>query len=432
MEKLFVRYGNEKWYFEPPSGWNILTFASFQDHPGAVDAEQLTRNALQNPIRSAPVRERLSPSAKVAILIEDQTRASPKKAILKALLQELSEARIPRENVSVIVALGTHRALSPEELKAVYGEEAVKNHPFINHDCHAPDLVPVSHLKTGTVVKVNRVVAEASFRIGIGSIFPHPLNGFGGGGKILFPGVSNFDAILEHHLKHSYREGSDLGRLRGNPFYEEVSAISSKAGLHFIVNGVLDHNDRLRAIVGGEPEAAHLAGVELCKGTISREFPRKADVTVISSFPYTEGPQIMKPLAPASMITRKGGVIILVAHCTSPLPDLYLEGCDSFRRKYGGRLREGVFELFDRNHRIIETGAPELNMSVAQALLAQDEFRVILVSEDIPRTGVERLGFMPAAHLEEAFALSSKLLPQPDVHVVPSGGVILPVLQDKG
>jgi nickel-dependent lactate racemase len=427
--KFFVRYGEEKWYFNPPSGWNVLTFAKLPDRLQETDVEELTRNALNNPVRSRPLKKRISPSDTVAILIEDQTRASPKKTILRTLLEELDRTGVPRKNISVIVALGTHRPLSAEELEAIYGEDAVKGYSFANHDCQAPDLVPVGKLKTGAVVKINRRVHEAKFRIGIGSVFPHSLNGFGGGGKILFPGVSNFDAILEHHLKYSFRSGSELGRLQGNPFYEEVCVLAGKAGLHFIVNGVLDQNDRLYAVVGGDPVEAHLAGVDLCRGLTSQAFRKKADLTLISTFPYTEGPQIMKPLGPASMITKEGGVIILVARCTSPLPDVYLDGCERFRMKYNNRLRDGVFELFDAKRRIIESGAPELNMSAAQALLTQQKFRVILVSKDIPPESAERLGFLFAEGLQEAFTMSANLIPNAEVHIVPSGGVILPVFQ---
>jgi lactate racemase len=428
MDKLFVRYGDEKWYFDPPPGWNVLTFESFHDRPHEADAAQLTRNALNNPVRSSPLRKRLTRSDTVAVIIEDQTRASPKRIILRALLQELDEIGVPHQNISMVVALGTHRALSTQEMETVYGEDAVRGYSFTNHDCNAPDLVPVGTLKTGAVVKVNRRVHEATFRIGIGSIFPHVLNGFGGGGKILFPGVANSDAILEHHLKYSFRNGSELGRLKGNPFHDEVNALSKKAGLHFIINGVLNHNDLLHAIVAGDPIEAHLSGVELCKGIISQAFPKRADVTVISDFPYTEGPQIVKPLGPAALITREGGVVILAARCTSALPEIYLEGIERFRSRCEGRLRQRVFERFDGNRRIIENGAPELNMSAAQVLLSQDQFRVILVSKDISRQTTERLGFLFAGDLKEALAMGADLIPKAEVHVVPAGGVILPVL----
>ena len=254
------------------------------------------------------------------------------------------------------------------------------------------------------------------------------MNGFGGGGKILFPGVSDFDSILEHHLKYCFRSGSELGQLEGNPFYAEVSGLAKEAGLNFILNSVLDHNDRLYDLVCGDPVEAHLAGIDLSRRIISMKFQKRADVTVISAYPYTEGTQIMKPLAPASEITKQGGVIILVADCTVPLSDAYVEGGERFRLKYAGHLREGVLGHFDNNHRIIEDGAPESNMSLAQALLAQDEFKVILVSEGIPQETAERLGFLFAEDLNQAFAMSETFFPNPEVHIVPSGGIILPVL----
>jgi nickel-dependent lactate racemase len=432
MERPFIKYGNEKRFFQLPPDWKLLTFALFHEHHDRIDVEQLTRNRLNKPIGRASLRESVTPDDRIAVLVEDQTRCSPKGIILKALLEELDDFRIPRDHISIILSLGTHRNLSHQEMGEVYGKGLVEEYSFFNHDCHASDLVTVGRLKTGTPVKINRLVYEATFKIGIGSIFPHPMNGFGGGGKILFPGVSNFEAILEHHLKYSFRGGSELGALVGNPFYEEIRHLTRAAGLDFIVNSVLDHNDRLYDLVCGDPVEAHLAGIEICKGIISQKFQEKADLTIISSFPYTEGMQLMKPLAPASMITKEGGVIILVAHCTFPFPDIYVEGCEKFRMKYGDRLRENILDFFDNNRRIIEGGAPEFNMSMAQALLAQDDYKVIFVSEDIPRDVIERIGFLLARDLVQAFALSKTYVSEPGVHIIPSGGVILPVLEGRG
>ena len=432
MERFFIKYGNENRYFTLPPDWKILTFALFHDHSARENVERLTKDRLSNPTEGAPLEERVSPSDRIAILIEDQTRNSPKKDILWALLEELSKAQIPQDHISVILALGTHRKLSSAEMEDVYGKGPVRDYAFFNHDCHSPDLVQIGELRSGTPVKINRGAYESTFKIGIGSIFPHPMNGFGGGGKILFPGVSNFEAILEHHLRYSFREGAELGVLGRNPFYEEVCAMSEAAGLDFIINSVLDHNDTLYDLVCGDPVEAHLAGIDVCKKIISQKFQKRADLTIISSFPYFEGMQLMKPLAPASIITKKGGVIILAAHCSFPFPDIYVEGCEKFRMKYGDALKKNVLEFFGNNRRIIEEGAPEFNMSMAQALLALDEYRVIFVTEDIPREIIEKIGFIYAEDLNQAFRISEKFVKNPEVHVVPSGGVILPVLEDRG
>ncbi|MFH1489342.1 MAG: lactate racemase domain-containing protein, partial [Pseudomonadota bacterium] len=365
----------------------------------------------------------------VVVIVEDMTRASPKKLVLEALFEALGVCSIPEENISVVLALGTHRAPSPEELREVYGEASVDRYEFISHDCYAGDLVPVGKLKTGREVKINRRVYEADFRVGVGSIFPHPMNGFGGGGKILFPGVADFESIREHHLAYSFRPGSELGRLEANPFHEEICAMARSGKLNFIINSVLDHNDHLYDVVCGDPIEAHRSGARICRDIISRKFEKKADVTVISAFPYNEGPQIMKPLAPASMITREGGCIILCADVKGKLPDQMLEGFEGFHRKYGGDLHRGVIENFEKGRLIFENRPIEFNMAGGQSLLAQHEFHIILVSEDIPKEAAEKIGFRFAEDLDQAFKMAAGMVPPgPEVHVIPSGGVILPVV----
>jgi nickel-dependent lactate racemase len=428
MKRFYVRYRHERTGFVLPSGWRLLKWASFEDDLDEKDALAMTRHALEGPIKSYPLRNRLSPSDRVAVIIEDLTRSSPKRYVLRGLLEELQKARLPKENITIVVALGTHRKLTRLELANGYGQDVGENYLIVNHDCYSPDLVPVGRLKTGTQVKINRKVYEANFRIGVGSICPHPMNGFGGGGKIVFPGVADFDSILEHHLKYSFRAGSELGKLQGNPFYEEVCELAAAAKLDFIVNGVLDNNDRLCELVCGNPFETHLAGIELSRRILSMRFEKKADVTLVSSFPYTEGPQIMKALAPAAEVTKDGGVIILAADCTAPLPDTYVELCERFRLRNHGRLKEEVLSLFERNRRIIEDGPPELNLSIAQLLLTQNDFRVILLSEDIPQCTAERLGFLYAKDLKRAFDMAETFFPCPGMHVIPSGGVILPLL----
>ena len=62
-------------------------------------------------------------------------------------------------------------------------------------------------------------------------------------------------------------------------------------------------------------------------------------------------------------------------------------------------------------------------------LALQDRFKIILVSKDIPRVAGEKMGFLYADDLDQAFNLSETICsPNPEVHIIPSGGVILPVI----
>ena len=181
-------------------------------------------------------------------------------------------------------------------------------------------------------------------------------------------------------------------------------------------------------MVAGDPIHAHLAGSEKSKGIISQRFAKKSDVTLISSFPNTEGPQIVKALAPAKIVTKEGGCIILAAECTGNLPDAFVESFERFRSKYGDNLLKGVLDHFENNRLIMEDGAVDFNMALGSTLAAQHKFKIILVSGDIPREKCEKIGFIYAEDLEDAFELCSGIRPHPEVHIVASGGIILPVL----
>ncbi len=432
MKKAHIFYGHQKVTFEIPSKWHVLTFAQFDDHFTKKDVKELTKNALKKPVHAKTLKHALTPSDKVAIIVEDLTRAAPKRLILETLMEELDVVPVPSENISVIIALGTHRDLTAEELESTFGKALLQRYTFINHDCHATDLVPVGRLKTGRGVKINRTVHDATFRIGIGSIFPHPMNGFGGGGKILFPGVADFDSIREHHLKYTFQEGTDLGKIEGNVFYEQVCDISRSARLGYVINGILDPGDQVYDVVSGDPIRAHLAGIEKSKAIICQEFPKKSDLTIITSFPYSEGPQIVKPLSPASMVTKEGGCIILAADCEGNLPEAFVNSFEKFHSRYGNNLLGGVLEHFENNRLIMEEGAIDFNMALGMTLAIQHKFKIILVSKDIPRETGEKMGFLYAEDLEHAIDISATICPiNPEVHIIPSGGVILPFLEKE-
>ncbi len=414
-----------------PADWQLLTLADFPESPKPIDAYALALEALRTPHGTATLDSLLAPHNTVCILIEDLTRTSPKKIILGAVLDLLRQKGIPVANISIVIALGTHRPLSRLELAVAFGEETVATYTFVNHDCLAADLAPIGRLTSGTIVKINKLAIEADFRIGIGSIFPHPLNGFGGGGKILFPGIADFNSIFEHHLRHSFRGHSALGHLEGNEFHDEVTALALAGRLNFIVNSVLNHNDQLHQVVAGDPILAHRAGAAICRNITSRHFQAQADITIISAFPYSQGPQIMKPLAPATIITRPGGTIILYADCSSPLPESYFSACQIFRSQHGADLRRAVLDCFADNRPIMASAPPELNMSMAQAMLAQNDFNIILVTDDIGPSQVSRLGFKHAANMHNGLLLAAKDHAKPTVNIVPAGGVILPVINEN-
>jgi len=183
-----------------------------------------------------------------------------------------------------------------------------------------------------------------------------------------------------------------------------------------------------RSDPAGDPVHAHLAGIEKSVGLLSQKFTKKSDITLISSFPHTEGPQITKSIGPAKMVTKDGGYIILAAESVGHLPDFYVECFKGFRSKYGDNLLKNVLEHFEQNRLILEDGAIDFNMALGITLATEYRFKIILASGDISREKCEAIGFLHAENLEEAFELSSGVGPHPEVNIIPSGGIILPAL----
>jgi len=427
LKTPFIFHQDKKLTVTIPGDWNLVTCTDFDDTVKPPDITELTRDVLKAPVDSPCLAELLAPHSKIAILIEDITRPAPKKEILTVLLDELKTAGIVRQNITVILALGTHRALTANELENTFGRSLLSQYAFINHDCHADDLRRMGKLRNGCAVRINRHVYDADFRIGIGTIAPHPLSGFGGGGKILFPGVADSDSILEHHLGCAFEPGAGLGKTTGNPFYEEIVSITRAAKLDFIINCIIDHRDQAAAMIAGDPVFAHNAGINISRNLISGVFPCQADVTLTTSFPYKHGAQFIKALAPAAQVTKMGGSIILAADIES-VPALLVVSLAAFRGRYKDNFRKGVEEYFSHRRLLAENAATDYNMAVGFTLIMQDQFDIILISHKISKTDTQKMGFIHAENIDDAIRFCRTKHHRPDVHVIASGGIMLPVL----
>ena len=116
----------------------------------------------------------------------------------------------------------------------------------------------------GRVVKINPEVAQADVKIGMSSILPHPMAGFGGGPKIVMPGVCNFEFIRDHHMRHTIHPRSAAGLTKGNPFHESCLKAAQAIGLDFSINCVYNQHGEVVRIIGGSLEAAFADAVEAC------------------------------------------------------------------------------------------------------------------------------------------------------------------------
>ncbi len=252
---------------------------------------------------------------KVAIIIDDITRPTPTKEILAVLIPVLFHIGVRAENISITIALGTHRPMTNEEVRKKVGEEFAEQITIYQPDYKSDEeFIQVAFDDGGAPVSIYKKVYEADVRIGIGNIVPHNALGWSGGAKILFPGVANEKSIANFHMRAARHEPV-FGEVE-NPIRREVEAWVSKIGLHFLINTVLDRECKLIGCVSGDFIRAHRKGVELATAVYSKKITSKADLVIVngepSSFDFWQG---TKGLNAAARVVKDGGDVILAIPC---------------------------------------------------------------------------------------------------------------------
>lgn len=101
---------------------------------------------------------------------------------------------MPYENMAVLVALGTHRGQSEEELRRIASEEVYQKVKIVCHDCEG-ELSYLGDTSFGTPVWVNPLAVGRKV-ITIGATVHHLMSGYGGGRKSILPGISGKRTIL--------------------------------------------------------------------------------------------------------------------------------------------------------------------------------------------------------------------------------------------
>ena len=123
--------------------------------------EQIIDRALSNPIGSEVLTRLLKGGKRVLIVVDDYTRSTPVQEILPRLIKELQHAGVNKEDINILVALGTHRPMTEEEMVEKFGPKLSKQYPILNHSWWDPSqLISLGETEKGTPILVNRMVKE--------------------------------------------------------------------------------------------------------------------------------------------------------------------------------------------------------------------------------------------------------------------------------
>jgi nickel-dependent lactate racemase len=380
---------------------NLAEILSPNNFNSIENLENTLENALANPIGCPPLSDMIHPKDKILIISDDYTRLTPVNKLLPVLFEEFDKISIDDSQVQILMALGTHRAMSIKEMKLKVGEKIFNRVKVINHNYKDESaLVDLGRTANGTPISVNRLAFEADFIIGIGSIVPHHIPGYSGGSKIIQPGICGGPTTAATHLLSTRAPETLLGKLN-NQVRKELDEIADKVGLKFIINTILTPKGGVSALVAGDPPKAFVKGAEISKNIYGVPYSQNPEIVITNSYPCDlDFWQAHKSLYPAERIVSKGGVIIIITPCPEGIsrqhPSLV---------KFAGFPADEIEEKY--YSREIKSGVAAA-LAIAWAKI-REKATIIMVSPGIPMAQQKALGFKSADSLEQAINMALEL-----------------------
>jgi nickel-dependent lactate racemase len=418
--RVELPYGKQKRFFELDEKRLLGVFSPGDCDPAKSATSEVIRS-LENPIGTSGLRTILRRNRKVAIAVDDNTRATPVSLVLPALIEHFG---LRREDVQVIVALGTHRKMTKGEMEEKYGKDTVEEYEFVNHTFDEHDqLKIVGEFSDGAPVWMNRSFLNADARIGIGNIVPHFSAGWSGGSKIVLPGLAGEEAVGWMHYVSAMERPNALGLVE-NSGRMLMDWAAKKVRLNLIVDTVLNRREEIVKVFSGNHVEAHRKGVEFAKRVYNVDVPERADITVSSSYPADiEFWQAQKGLYSADVITKKGGGILLLTPCA--------EGISAIHKDWSNLLEYDAETLADliRTRKVNDLAAASFALCVVKT---REAHNTSVVSDGISYEIAEKLGFKKFSTLQEAIEHLSRIYGDKSrVAVLSHGGDTCPVLKTR-
>jgi nickel-dependent lactate racemase len=398
--QIQLAYGKQGLLLELPDEWQV-TVIEPQYVAGLPDPHAAVQAALRCPIGAPPLAEVVRRTDRVGIVFSDITRATPHGLILPAVLAELDH--IPREQIVLCCALGTHRPNTEDELRRMFAMggapelagELLANYRIVQNDAFDP--ATQQHMgvtSRGHDIWLNREIAACDVKVLTGFIEPHFFAGFSGGGKALMPGMAGQRTVLGNHDAEMIASpNATWGVTHGNPIWEEVMEVAHCVGGVYLVNVTLNKHKELTGVFAGNLDEAHAAGCTFVQQTAMAPVAEAFDIVITTNSGYPLDLnlyQAVKGMSAAAKVVRPGGSIICAAECWDGIPDHGL---------YGQLLRDAASpgELLDR--------------ITSPGFLQQDQWQAQIQAQIQQKAGV----YVYSDYLTDAQIRDSLLLPCRDI-----------------
>ncbi|MBM4341382.1 MAG: DUF2088 domain-containing protein [Deltaproteobacteria bacterium] len=305
-------YGNTEMELDFPNSWSVFFCPMRGGEKKKLGLKEMER-AFSHPIGSKTIFALAKGKKEIVILFDDMARPTPVYEIVPFVLRELEKAGVSDQQIRFIAALGTHGAHTANDFRKKLGQEVLDRFPVYNH--HAFDYcTPLGKTKYGTPVSINREVMACDLKIGIGCIVPHAFSGYGGGGKMILPGVAHIESITHNHgLIKIHPDCVGLGKVDGNIPRLDIEEATRMTGLDIKIDAILNLRGEITGLFVGDPILEHHEGMKLAKEAYSTVPARDMDVAVVNA--YSKANEcVIAPHIGIPSLKEEGGDLVVIAN----------------------------------------------------------------------------------------------------------------------
>ena len=386
-----------------------------------ADLRSAALGALRGP-RGSPALAQLARDAVAArqgataiIAVTDLTRASPDDVLVPPLLDELNVGGIADERITVIVAVGLHRATTEAEKREKLGG-VVDRVRVVDSNGRDParwaDLGPIPPY--GVPGSTQRIVKDADLVIATGIVEPHQYAGYSGGRKTIAIGCCGEPVITATHgMRFLEDPGVRLAKIEGNPFHETITEIARRAGLRFCLNVVTDDRGRVVAVAAGAPDDVLRELVDIAARRYTRPIAKQYDIAIAGVGKQKDANLYQASRAATYLrfaptpVVREGGAIIIAAQLDEGAGDgpgeqrflAALERAESpaavveaARRDFAGGEQRAVMVALTLQHCLVIVAASE-----APEIVRLAKLRAAVDIEEALDIAYEHIGRPPRA-----------------------------------
>jgi nickel-dependent lactate racemase len=314
-KKISMKYGTEEFQFKLP------------DHAGSLGINEPNARITIAEFKTRVRREleRLRPDfSDVAIVLADKTRLCGYPFFLPVLIDTLKDFGTTTGNIKVYIAYGTHLRQRDKESAELYGE-TYKNYRFVHHDCRENDVfIKLGKTMRGTPIYMRRDIMDSSFIITFGAISHHYFAGYGGGRKLIFPGLGRLDAIYKNHGLFLDKQNRVLaascqpGVLDGNPLAEDLAEYETFRPADLSIHGIIDSRGNVCDLLPGSGNDHFQKACSEHGKNCEISTDKKYDLVIASCGGHPKDVNFIqshKAVHHASMFVNDGGNLIVLAKC---------------------------------------------------------------------------------------------------------------------